>query len=255
MKKNEYIKKSATDLMQILNMKEIDFCDWVREHCTGSEKVLRSCFPVYNLPDIPPKSKAPPESRKKAMEKRLYRYKVVTSGTVGGPDEVIKVCDTSAAKLVASDRGILSEEEPWILPCDKQERPIEWPSKGIPKIGLENILILIPKKHEAAILGMPQEPAEAKKEDQAAKQFCYDEDSRIATSKNGNEFRLSIKQGEIVKYLYEISQTGFPWKTQDHILVNINSNSRTLKDLFKRNRPAWAELIEGDGHGRFRLRV
>ncbi len=137
--------------MQILNMNEIDFCDWMREHWTGSEKVLRSQSRICNLPDIPPEHKAPEELRKKAVEPWPYRYKVDASGPVGGPDEVIEVYDTSSAKVVQSDKGILPEEEPWVLPCDKQENPIEWPWKGIPKIGLENVLILIPKKHEAIL--------------------------------------------------------------------------------------------------------
>jgi hypothetical protein len=62
-------------------------------------------------------------------------------------------------------------------------------------------------------------------------------------------------QGKTVKLLYEASQTQFPYKAQAHILEEIDSESKTLRELFKSKPKAWKELIEGDGHGRFRLKI
>jgi hypothetical protein len=85
--------------------------------------------------------------------------------------------------------------------------------------------------------------------------FAYDEDFRSVISRDGTPFNLSLMQAKIVEVLYKASQTKIPYKIQARILEEIDSESKTLRDLFKRKPEAWKELIEGDGSGRFRLKI
>lgn len=71
----------------------------------------------------------------------------------------------------------------------------------------------------------------------------------------GEQFTFSSLQAQAVQILYSAHQSGTPELGQHHILVELDSRARRLRDLFK-NHPAWNRLIvRGKGKGIFRLNI
>ncbi|MGD0231539.1 MAG: hypothetical protein ABSC19_14480 [Syntrophorhabdales bacterium] len=83
--------------------------------------------------------------------------------------------------------------------------------------------------------------------------FTYGDDFR-SVAINGRTFALTFKQARVIEVFYAASQTEHPWKKPLNVLAEIDSNSRTLSELFRRKRDAFNELLERDGSGRYRLK-
>jgi len=71
----------------------------------------------------------------------------------------------------------------------------------------------------------------------------------------GQRYTFSSRQAQAVQILHEAHQSGTPDVGQDHILEEVESRGRRLRDLFK-DHPAWKRLIvRGKGKGTFRLDI
>lgn len=69
----------------------------------------------------------------------------------------------------------------------------------------------------------------------------------------GLEFKLGPKQAQVVKLLHAASQTDEPW-VHGKVLLGDSIASKSVYELFK-SKKNWRELIESDGHGRYRLNL
>lgn len=70
----------------------------------------------------------------------------------------------------------------------------------------------------------------------------------------GRRYRFTVTQGRVLRFLHEAAEAGRPWQAGKAALAASGSASLKLCHLFKR-RPEWRDLIETDGHGRYRLLV
>jgi hypothetical protein len=68
----------------------------------------------------------------------------------------------------------------------------------------------------------------------------------------GRRYRFTVTQGRVLRFLYGAAEAGHPWQSGKAVLAASGSSSLKLCHLFKR-RPEWRDLLETDGHGRYRL--
>ena len=109
---NGWINKSATELMKILEMDELTFCNYVRDHWQGSDRALQSQF----------------KYSKDAVQLWEFKHKRKM------PDEAwpwFCPCDKQG-RLIDIDT--------------------KWPRTGIPKKGIRDVLIMIPEKFGESFL-------------------------------------------------------------------------------------------------------
>jgi hypothetical protein len=68
----------------------------------------------------------------------------------------------------------------------------------------------------------------------------------------GRRYRFTLTQGRVLRFLHGAAEAGHPWQPGKAVLAASGSSSLKLCHLFKR-RPDWRDLVETDGHGRYRL--
>ena len=68
----------------------------------------------------------------------------------------------------------------------------------------------------------------------------------------GRRYRFTVTQGRVLAFLHDAAQRGRPWQPGKAVLAASGSSSLKLCHLFKRH-PEWRDLVETDGHGRYRL--
>jgi hypothetical protein len=72
--------------------------------------------------------------------------------------------------------------------------------------------------------------------------FTHSPDYRTVVLR-GQRFFLTPLQAQAVQLIHEYHQRGITALSNDFILTEIGSNSKLLRDLFKRNPEAWKALI------------
>jgi hypothetical protein len=68
----------------------------------------------------------------------------------------------------------------------------------------------------------------------------------------GRRYRFTATQARVLSFLHKAAESGRPWQPGKAALAASGSNSLKLCHLFKRH-PKWRDLVETDGHGRYRL--
>ncbi len=86
--------------------------------------------------------------------------------------------------------------------------------------------------------------------------FDHSDDFRSVV-KNGKTFTLTPMQAQVIQLLSEARGEGIGFVSQHHILENLDSKTKSLRDLFRKNLSAWEALIEPnpDRKGLFRLKI
>lgn len=78
-----------------------------------------------------------------------------------------------------------------------------------------------------------------------------------SVTRQSKNYTLSGRQSETVRVLHKAAKSGHPWVLKDSIAVDlgVDASSFRVRDAFRRKSEAYDALIEGDGKGRYRLKM
>jgi len=74
--------------------------------------------------------------------------------------------------------------------------------------------------------------------------------------KGGKRFELATNESRIVEYYHRSFENGVPELHQSAVLVELDIETQRIKDVFKRNKPAFKALFcIGERKGSYRLNI